>query len=1582
MRRLLLWVKRLLVGALCLVFFVLLGALVALRIPAVQTNVASTVSSLASADPDVFSLELEGLAGGLPFDLELDRVVLGDVDGPWLVIEDLQFAWSPLAGLTGTIAIDRVAAEALRVLRIPAAQPDEDEEETTEPFDWREDLPSLRISELRINDLELKEPVVGVEARYVVEGHTSIGDWAQTVLRLALQTRGEEGKGLVLDLSTTDQPLSFEGELTLKEGPQGLVVALVDDASLESIEAGLTIHGPLEALDLALVADLKGMVNANLSGQLNIEEPAFGGVLKGQVEASTLISDALGRPVDGPALLRVDFDFDPLGEFVLEELELALSGTTLRSKGSAAWGEQAFRTDFSLDAEGALLPALTGETVESVAATLTAGFEGGSGQGDLNAEIGGVGDLSLTLKSDDMRSGAQPFRLSGSGEFGALFEKLIGRRVSDRLGLDASGRWSAGKQFVLDKGDLRFGEAILNATADIDLAGLGGEVQLELTQSQDASFARLLDPLGIGSLQFKGKAANLAGQGTFGATLGGKGLRFEDHRVASLGVNLHGQFTEADFGALTANLELDLSGAQTAEGPLVAIGSTLELVADASVDLEGGAAEVTKFVVTSPGVVADGVFAATDQWSGFSADLDLTMPTLVYLEPIVGSELEGQGRVTVEGAFDANTENAHADVDFTLAKLSFADPVLSDLLGSEAKASVAVQSSADGVVVEALEANARGILVHGNATLKDDFSQLDAKLSALVGDEVPELAGRDLAFKGGLRLDLDAEGPLEALKATIHAKAHDLVFGPSRISGLVVDADAFTQGQGGGAALQATLSTPKGPLELVGAVSLDDRGAWLVDGLRLKGAGTDAEVALRGDLETSLVNGTILANLEDLSAFNELSGIPLAGSLSLDAGLVGDADTGQDLTLDLKTVSLRTTDADGAPVVFDDLVVTAALRDVLGRPGGELSAKLQGLDSAELTLPELSFKANSRGDTWDLWLDTSLERPQALVLSTAAAVEGLPAPTVVRVSKLEFTALDTALALEAPFAVQLGDTLRVDGLRLAIEGGGLVSVDGRFDPEDLGAKILVEELPLGLLQLLDPTLRFDGLAGLVANVDGTAAKPVVSAEFHIDGLSNAQLAKAEFRPLGISGLAELAKGRLDAKLDLEGFKQTAMTLSAKLPVSDQAAGTGMEVAIDGDLELGALAKLLPIGDDVVRGRLVADVVVGGSMSLPTVHGSLKLKDGYFESAAAGTVLEQLEVEAVGEGSRIVLAKLEASDGGEGSIGGEGFFELGRLPGWDFEFSLLMDDATLTRLDVATARAGGSVTIRGSKDEAKPANMDLRGRVELERVEVNIPGRFAADVTQLEVRELNNGVPIAEEAPADTGAATVKLDLRVAADNRIYVKGRGLESEWRTGLFIEGTAAEPEIQGKVSVVRGTMALLGKDFDLSKGNIAFAGAANNEPDLDIRAETEAGEITAFVDVTGTPSNIAIAFSSDPALPRSEVLAYVLFGEGADELTPLQSVKLAQSLASLSGRGGGPGVFDALGKGLGLDKIGVGGEGLTAGKYLTEDVYLNVQQGLTPESSKVGIEWEVTDSIRVESDVGQDAGGEVGLSWQFDY
>ncbi len=242
----------------------------------------------------------------------------------------------------------------------------------------------------------------------------------------------------------------------------------------------------------------------------------------------------------------------------------------------------------------------------------------------------------------------------------------------------------------------------------------------------------------------------------------------------------------------------------------------------------------------------------------------------------------------------------------------------------------------------------------------------------------------------------------------------------------------------------------------------------------------------------------------------------------------------------------------------------------------------------------------------------------------------------------------------------------------------------------------------------------------------------------------------------------------------------------------------------------------------------------------------------------------------------------------------------------------------------------------------------------------------------------------DSEPAKPWLKPVLLDVKVSADRRITVFGRGLETEWSGNLHITGPIADPAIEGTATLVRGDLDLAGRRFAFDTGTIDLDGPIRLAR-IDISAERAATDVTASVHITGTPVEPKFTLESTPALPQDEVLARVLFGRSAAELSGFEAAQLAAGLAQLAGGQAG---FDPVGlvrKATGLDRVSFGAEDgiatVSAGKYIAEDVYLQVGAGGT---GGVGaeVEWEPQKNLSVTSSADGNGDTKIAIRWKKDY
>jgi translocation and assembly module TamB len=315
-----------------------------------------------------------------------------------------------------------------------------------------------------------------------------------------------------------------------------------------------------------------------------------------------------------------------------------------------------------------------------------------------------------------------------------------------------------------------------------------------------------------------------------------------------------------------------------------------------------------------------------------------------------------------------------------------------------------------------------------------------------------------------------------------------------------------------------------------------------------------------------------------------------------------------------------------------------------------------------------------------------------------------------------------------------------------------------------------------------------------------------------------------------------------------------------------------------------------------------------------------------------------------------------------------------------------DRAQLAKADAMGAEASGQLDITIGSDGAL-----VKGDIAIPEARYQIIRQGDAELAQLTgVRRKNAPAPGKATAPPPPGAAAIKLDVRVRADNSIFVSGMGLEAEWQTDMRITGTAAKPRIVGRLEVVRGTYSFAGRRFELAQnGAITFDGSDFTNPALALSAETTVENVTATINIGGRAQRPEISFTSTPALPQDEVLSRLLFGASVTDISPLQAVQLAAALNSLRGSGGG---LNPLGKlravtgidrlrVLGADKASGRGTAVSAGQHIGKNIYVEIitdAKGFTATQLEISL----TKTLSVLSSTGTFGGSNVAVRYSRDY
>ncbi|MDO1558556.1 translocation/assembly module TamB domain-containing protein [Brevundimonas sp. 2R-24] len=570
---------------------------------------------------------------------------------------------------------------------------------------------------------------------------------------------------------------------------------------------------------------------------------------------------------------------------------------------------------------------------------------------------------------------------------------------------------------------------------------------------------------------------------------------------------------------------------------------------------------------------------------------------------------------------------------------------------------------------------------------------------------------------------------------------------------------------------------------------------------------------------------------------------------------------------------------------------------------------------------------------------------------------------------------DIAFRTRAPAVFALADGGRVVRANLEVGGGALI---GELRQDQQGA-VLQADLSSVDLASLTPDLRgrITGRVSLRGRGDD------------LSGSVTAQLQDARSRDTGpgvnvdANVEAILLNNRLEITATAANGGDARSELELSLPVRASAAPLRLAVARDAPIrgqvtlngEIQPIWDLVLGGERSLSGQVNGRAAIGGTLIAPELDGRLDLTQGRFRDAATGLTLTDVTASATFDRGSATLETFSAGDGDGGRATGSG--RLGLREGSASNLTLQLTSFKVIDNDLAEAQATGPITVTRGRD----GRISLEGRLEVNRAEISADLPTPSGVVTLDVVEINR--PGGDEEPRERPRGRgfdMALDVTLRADDEIYLRGRGLDIEMSLNARVRGTLSDPILTGRANVIRGDYEFAGKRFIIDeRGSVSLSTDPNNIR-LDLRAVREDPTLTAEVRVSGTAARPIITLGSTPSLPQDEILAQVLFGRSASQLSALEAAQLASSVASLAGGGG----FDVLGnlrEFAGLDRLSFGGEasGMTiaGGKYLSDDVYFEIIGGA--EGAAVQVEWRARRNVAVVSRLSGDGDNRLSIRWR---
>ncbi len=811
-------------------------------------------------------------------------------------------------------------------------------------------------------------------------------------------------------------------------------------------------------------------------------------------------------------------------------------------------------------------------------------------------------------------------------------------------------------------------------------------------------------------------------------------------------------------------------------------------------------------------------------------------------------------------------------------------------------------------------------------------------------------------------LNLSVRGTVERPQAVLRAARPNVGV---QLSNVV----ARLNGEANGYRLNATGGSPYGPF-FADVLIRTARGPLTIDIAKARFAGVDFAGTVRqtpaGPFAGRLtMNGSGINGAVQLASVGKAQGIDIDATAA-NAKLPGDAN----IVIGRAIVDASIVLYDQPQVVADVRMANAAYGATVARQARAKVAYRGGRGQAQVVVD------GSSGVPFSIAVNAAL-RPNLY----AVALQG-------KASSIDFRLAKPAIIRTEPGGY------RLEPVALVLPQGR-VDLAGRFgDRTALQARF--KDFDLAIANLANPGLGIGGKAtGTLDFAQNGNAFPTATT----------RLAISDFRRSSLSAVSDPVAMRIEGKLsaaggDLRGAIRRGNSDLGRFIATLAPPGPGgswseqlMAAPLGGGIRYSGPADVLfsfaGQADQQLSGPIAVAADFSGRLNAPRLNGLVRANALTYTNDTFGTRVTQMRLDG-----RFTNDRLEIRDfsgrAGDGTVQARGTVGLAAASGFPMNINVTMDRARLARSEQLGTVVSGTMAITNSPSAGGLVKGDLR-LPEL-RYQIAFPG--GADIRQLQgVRRKGERLDIADQQlaarQAQAGLSNWKLDIRVRADNEIYVTGMGLESEWKTDMRVTGTTLAPRVVGRLEVIRGTYSFSGRRFELERGIISFNGAQLTNPTLNIRAETTIDSVTAAIVVGGTAQQPDIAFSSTPSLPQDEILSRILFGSNVANLSATQAIQLAVALNGLRGGGGGLNPLGKLQNASGVDRLRIlgsdkssgRGTALAVGQHISNNVYVEIitdARGFTATQLEVSL----SKALSLLSQTGGNTGSSANLRYSKDY
>ena len=445
-------------------------------------------------------------------------------------------------------------------------------------------------------------------------------------------------------------------------------------------------------------------------------------------------------------------------------------------------------------------------------------------------------------------------------------------------------------------------------------------------------------------------------------------------------------------------------------------------------------------------------------------------------------------------------------------------------------------------------------------------------------------------------------------------------------------------------------------------------------------------------------------------------------------------------------------------------------------------------------------------------------------------------------------------------------------------------------------------------------------------------------------------------PFAASSLAGEIEGELiKARLNLELLNHDYLRADLKIDAGRSEKLSGQASASIHDL--GVFDALTPNVSEM-HGKISADVSVAGTMSQPNSTGSIDLTQASLNVTKLGISVHDVDVHVMSNQERDGYLQISGNaKSGDGILQVQGFSNISD----DTEIELQGNDFEVARLPEAQVAVSPNLKLKLTKTGG-----NLKGRIDIPEAKIELQ-ELPQNAVVVSEDEVILGQP--KPKPESIAELQIDTDIDIELGKQVSFSGLGLNTNLVGRLNMVNADEQTRLHGEINMEKGHYKSYGQDLKIRKGRFIFNGPVD-APWIDVEATrlSKDGDVTAILSVSGPSKAPKTRIYSEPSLPESEALSYLITGSPLNQIGKSEGNMVAGAALSY-----GAGQLSWLTEKLGIDEFEVK-EGKTlqdtlvaVGQYLTPDFYVGTKVGIFNNQAVLVLKHKLTKSFTVESQSG---------------